>query len=59
MASVGTTALCVANMASDEEDLKDKDETFRVYVTDDEKLPIAVDPPMNVNSDLVAPQDIK
>lgn len=59
MVSVGTTVLCVASMASDEEDLKDKDESFRVYMTDDEKVPIAVDPPMSVNSDRVSPQEIK
>lgn len=59
MASVGTTALCVANMASDKEDLKDKDETFRVYLNDGEKLPFAVDPPMNVNPDPVVPHEIK
>ena len=58
MVSVGTTALCVASMVPDE-DFKNKDESFRVYIDNDAKLPITVDPPMSVNSDLVAPQEIK
>lgn len=42
-----------------DEDFKNKDESFRVYIDNDAKLPITVDPPMSVNSDLVAPQEIK
>ena len=46
-------------MVSEEEDLQDKNGPFRVQIGGDEKLPIAVDPPLSVNCDLVAPQEIK